>query len=123
MDYSTLTRKLVADAINKRLPGLTTEVVFHYITGPGEFNVDTGLYENQTEDSDPIKVVAARPTMKDVEEYNVVSTSRKLIVPGQSLTIVPDTTTTVTMGGKNWTVCKVVEVPGDSAVFVFVEKT
>lgn len=123
MDYGKLSRDLVADAIQNKVPGLNTEVVFHYLLGQGAYNAETGQYTNLTEDTDPISVIAARPSMEEVQNYGVVATSKKLVVPGKLLPHVPDTNVTVTMGGKLWTVCKVKEVPGGSVVLVFVDKT
>lgn len=123
MDYGKLTRDLVADAIKNKLPGLNTTVVIHYLVAQGGYDAVSGTYANTTVDSDPIAVVAARPTMEDVQNYGVVATDVKLIVPGASVDHEINVKTTVTMGGKKWDVKKATGVPGGSVWLVFVRKT
>jgi hypothetical protein len=124
-DYSKLSRELVANAFRTQLTGLTTNVVFTYLTGQGEYNPETGVYEDQTTVTDPIITVAARPSMDEVSTLGVVATNKKLIVPGLFLDGYPemDTNTTCLINGETWTVCKVKEVPGGSVLLVFIERT
>lgn len=122
MDYGKLVTDLVAEAFKNQLEGLTIEVVFHYLLGQGTYNAAEGRYEDNTDDSDPITVVAARPTMDDVQNFGVVATNKKLLVPTKYLPRLPDTNTTVTIAGKLWTVRKIKEIPGNPLVLVFVEK-
>lgn len=120
MDYGELTRKLVADAIVNKLPGLTKTVTFHYWQSNGTYDEETDTTSAVYTDVPGIVCVGAKPTMADVEQRNAVFTDIKLIVPGTSLEISPRTDVDrVTIDGKLWNVRKCVEVPGKSVYLVF----
>lgn len=119
MDYGQLSRDLVADAIANKMPGLNTTVVFHWLTAQGDYDADAGEYEDTTVNSDPIPVVAARPTFEEVQDGRAVATDVKLIVPGKLLDREIDDDTTATLAGKKFTCFKGKGVPGGSVVIVF----
>lgn len=123
MDYGQLSRDLVAAAIKDQMPGLSTTVVFHFLTEQGDYNAETGTYDNTVVDTDPIPVVAARPTFDEVSNGQAVATDVKLIVPGKFLTMEIDDETTATMGGKLYRVKKGKGVPGGAVVIAFLRLT
>lgn len=123
MDYGQLSRDLVAAAIKNQMPGLTTTVVFHLITSQGDYDAETGEYADGVASTDPIPVVAARPSMQEVDALGVVATDMKLVVPGKLLTVAVDENSTCTMGGKKWNVTKRKDVPGGAVVLIFVRRT
>ena len=131
MDYAKLARDLVANAINNQLgpvgttaaPGLVTEVVIHHFVEQGEYDAVTGQYANVYENTPPITVVAARPSMDEVTSLGVTGKDFKLLIPGKSVSreLTPDDA--VTLGGKRYTAYKTKGVPSDAVYIVFVRLT
>lgn len=132
-DYGQLARDLVANAINNQLPGLTKDIVIRFFVSEGEYDAEndttTPVYQNTT----PFKVVAAKPTFEDVQEYDVNRKSIKLLVPGKSVAkqptndvdkvLIGKTVNGVLTGATEWNIQKVVGVPGDPLYLVFVGQT
>lgn len=123
MDYGQLSRDLVANAIQNQMPGLSTTVVLHFLVAQGGYDAASGTYTNTTEDTDPIPVVAARPTFDEVSNGQAVATDVKLLVPGKLLTREIDDETTATLGGKLYRVKKGKGVPGGSLIIAFLRLT
>lgn len=123
MDYGKLSTDLIADAFKNRMPGLNTQVVFHFMVSQGDYNAETGQYENVIADSAPIPCVACRPTFDEVSEGQATAKDMKLLVPGKFLTREIDDETTATMGGKLWKVKKGKAVPGGAVVIAFLQRT
>lgn len=120
MDYGELTRKLVADAIINKLPGLTKTVTFHYQQSAGEYDEETDTTTPVYTNVANVVCVGAKPTFGDVKERNVQFTDIKLIVPGTSLPSRPeDDTDRVTIDGELWNIRKAIEVPGKSVYLIF----
>lgn len=123
-DFGAITKKLVADAILNRLPGLTGLVDF-------KLYVSESAYDPETDTASPVyntianvKVVEAGITMEDVTAYGVTARHKKLLIPGVSLPQVPRSDVDkVVLGGKEWNVTKVKEVPGGSLLIVFIDET
>lgn len=122
-DYGQLSRDLIADAIQNQMPGISTTVVFHYLTAQGDYDAASGTYINTIVDSDPIPVVAARPTMQDVQGGDAVATDVKLIVPGKFITQNIDMQVTATLAGQRYTCHKAKGVPGGAVMIVFLRLT
>lgn len=132
-DYGQLARDLVANAINNQLPGLTKDIVIRFFVSEGEYDAEadttTPVYQNTT----PFKVVAAKPTFEDVQEYEVNRKSIKLLVPGKSVSkqpandvdkvLIGKIVNGVLTGATEWNIQKVVGVPGDPLYLVFVGQT
>lgn len=123
MDYGELSRNLVADAFANQMPGLTVSVVLHFLIAQGDYDADSGTYQNTVIDSDPIPCIAARPTFDEVQDGHAIATDVKLLVPGKLVTQEINAQTTATVNGKIFTVHKGKDVPGGSVHIVFIRKT
>lgn len=119
MDYGELSRNLIADAIQNQMPGISSTVVFHFLISQGDYDADSGTYQNTISDSDPIPCVVARPSFEEVQGGQVVATDLKLIVPGKFMTREIDTQVTATLGTQTYTCYKGKSVPGGAVVLVF----
>ena len=123
-DYGALARRLVANAINTQLPGLTKEIVVRFYVSEGTYDPETDTTTPVYDDTDPFKVVAAKPTFEDVSDQSVNRNDTKLLVPGLSVPKSPrNDVDKVTMDGTEWNIRKVIGVPGDPLYLVFVHQT
>lgn len=123
MDYGELSRDLVANAFQNQLPGMTVSVVLHFLIAQGDYDAESGTYNDTVIDSDPIPCVAGRPTFDEVSEGQAVATDIKLLVPGKLVTQEINAQTTATVNGKKFTVHKGKDVPGGSIHIVFIRLT
>jgi hypothetical protein len=124
VDFSDLTKKMVADAIIHRLPGLTRKVDFVFYAARGVYDPETDSFSHTYTTTPDVAVVESGITMDDVTAYGVTAKNKKLLVPGISLPQVPRSDVDkVTIAGATWNVSKVKEVPGGSLVVVFVSET
>lgn len=123
-DYGALTKKLVADAIISKIPGLNRKVSFNYF-------VSNGIYDAETDTQAPVYniipdviVVGVAPSFDEATQLDMVSADLKLLVPGVSLpkelTLGVDK---VTIDGDLWNIKMVKGVPGGSLFSVYVCRT
>lgn len=122
MDYGQLATDLIANAFANQMPGLTTQVVFHFLISQGDYDAEAGAYAETWEDSNPITVVAGRPTLQEVQGGKVIATDVKLIVPNKYLAREFDEQTTATIGGQKYNVWKDKGVPGKPVEIVFARR-
>lgn len=123
MDYGQLTRDLVADAFQNKLPGLNVKVTFHWVLTQGDYNPETEQYEQTTANSEPVPCVMCRPEFDEVRDGMATAKDHKLLIPGKLIAHEIDDETTATMNGKLWKVKKGKGVPGDSLVIAFLQRT
>jgi hypothetical protein len=83
MDYGELTKKLVADAIKNKLPGLTKTMTLHYFVSDGGYNAESDSNSPVYNDVPDVVCIAAKPTFADVQDHGAVFTDTKLIIPGK----------------------------------------
>lgn len=123
MDYKVLIENLVADAMGK-LPGLTKTVTVRYFVSDGVYDAETDTTNPVYDDVEGVVCVAAKPTFADIENHRVQFSDTKLIIPGKFLPKEPENDSDkVTLNGQEWTIKKVVGVPGEGAYLVFVRRT
>ncbi len=123
-DYSALTKKLVANAVIRQIPGLNRKVDFKLFVSKGVYDADTDTRDDIYNVIADVVVVEVKPTMQDVTNYGVSASTKKLLVPGASLPKPPSNEADkVVIGGIVLNISKVIGVPGDSLFTVFVSET
>jgi len=123
-DFGALTKKLVADAIINKIPGLNATIAVEFYLGESAYDpaadTATPLYNTVT----GVVCVESGITMEDVSAFNITASSRKLLIPGVSLPQVPRSDVDkVQLENKEWNVTKVKQVPGGSLLIVFIDET
>lgn len=122
-DYGALAKKLVADAIMNRIPGLNRKATFALYNSAGVFDPEQGVTVPDTTIVPDVVCVLTRPEFKDVAGA-VVATDGKLLVPGTSLPRQPKPDVDiVTMAGEEWRVRDVKPVGEGALYIVFVYRT
>lgn len=123
-DFGALTKKLVADAIIRKIPGLNLKVSFNYFVSNGVYDAETDTMTPVYNTISDVVVVGVAPSFEEVTELDMVAADQKLLVPGVSLpaelTIGVDK---VTIGGVQWNIKNVRGVPGGSLFSIYVCRT
>lgn len=124
VDFGALTKKLVANAIMNRIPGLSSLIGIEFYIGETNYDpaADTALPQYTSVSN--IVCVESGITMEDVSAYNTTAKSRKLLIPGVSVPQVPRSDVDkAILEGKEWNITKVKQVPGGSLLIIFIDET
>lgn len=105
--------------------GFTESITFKLFVSAGEYDVETDTTLEVWNDVVVKDVIVAKPGSDDMKAHQeVIVTDAKLIVPGLKLPSLPEADTDkVIRGGLTWDVRKVVGVPGDAVIIIYVYLT
>ena len=120
--------RAITDAFDNILgPGeLTEDMTMRYLVSIGDFDVEDDNQIVEVDDLPLTNIIVAKPTSDDMKKNtNVLGTDAKLIIPGTKLTRTPeaDTDKVIRFTDQEWDIRKVVGVPGDGVVVVYIFRT
>jgi hypothetical protein len=120
MDYGDLARRLVMDAITKKVKGLNKKVTFHLYVSEGVYDANADATVPVYNNVEDVVVVAAKPGFEDVKGTVVLHSDVKLLVPGLAIPQEPKVDVDkVTLNGALWDIKKVIGVPGEALWLVY----
>lgn len=119
MAFAPLIKGLVNNAFSI-LGDLAEDVTFKSL-GSVTYNTTTGA-TTRAETNTTVKAVLARFRIDELDSQVVVMTDMKLLIPAEQLPTPPKINDIVTAKSKEWTVVRILGVPGESLHIVHIRE-